>query len=131
MITVPRRTILIIFATLVLASCTDSLLPNDFIQGESIVISAEPKNLHPCVVAATQGIDGVAIDEAHYDARYEDVPLKTSMANVAGVVQRRSGGKVAILIGTISKHDEPEVKTFVGWRVKAIAAAMSKKCGNG
>ena len=131
MISVPQRIILPIFAALVLASCTDSLLPNDFIQGESIEILAEPKDLHACVVAATMGIDGVAIDEEHYDARFEDVPLKTSMANVSGTVQRRTGGKVMILIGTLSKHDEPEVQTFVGWRVKAIAAAISKKCGHG
>ncbi len=125
-----KRTVLVILATLSLASCFDSSLPNDFLQIASAEVSANPKDLHACVVAAIRSIDGVTIDDALYDARSESVPLKTSMAKVSGEIQRRAGGKISVIIGVASKHDEPGVQAFAGFRVKAIAAAISMECRN-
>lgn len=117
--------------TLALASCSDSLLPNDLLKGESVELSANPNDLHACVAAVIRNIDGVAIDESHFDTQSESVRLKTSMVKVSGTVQRRVGGKIFVFIGVASKHDEPEVLAFSSWRVKAIGAGISKECGSG
>ena len=105
-----------------------SVLPNDLLQGESAEVSAAPADLHSCVIASVVGIDGISTQDVRDDDGMDTVSFKTSMPRVIGNVQRRSGGRVWIFIGILSKEDEPAVRAFAAPRVKAIAAAISKRC---
>jgi hypothetical protein len=108
-----------------------SVLPNDLLQGESAEVSAAPADLQSCVIASVVGIDGISTQDVGDDDGMAGVSFKTSMPRVIGHVQRRSGGLVWVFIGMPSKEDEPAVRAFAAPRVKAIAAAISKRCNRG
>jgi len=104
-----------------------SVLPNDLLQGESAEVSAAPADLHSCVIASVSGIDGISTQDVGDDDGMTGVVFKTSMPRVIGQVQRRSGGRVWVFIGILSKEDEPAVRAFAAPRVNSRSACGRRR----